>query len=70
MADEIDNHVDRTSKIISHMREFGRKSDVIKEKVQVNDVLRRAVDFFRQQLKLREIEVVEDLHEELPSCSG
>jgi histidine kinase len=48
------------------MREFGRKSEVIKERVQVNDVLRRAVDFFRQQLKLRGIEVVEELHRELP----
>ena len=66
MAEEIDNHVDRASKIIGHMREFGRKSDVGKEKVQVNDVLRRAVDFFKQQLKLREIEVVEDLDEDLP----
>ena len=66
MAEEIDNHVDRASKIIGHMREFGRKSDVAKEKVQVNHVLRRAVDFFKQQLKLREIEVVEDFHEDLP----
>jgi histidine kinase len=66
MAEEIDNHVDRASKIIGHMRDFGRKSDVAKEKVQVNHVLRRAVDFFKQQLKLREIEVVEDLHEDLP----
>ena len=66
MAEEIDNHVDRTSKIIRHMRDFGRKSDVGKEKVQVNHVLSRAVDFFKQQLKLREIEVVEDLYEDLP----
>jgi histidine kinase len=66
MAEEIDNHVDRASKIIGHMRDFGRKSDVAKEKVQVNNVLRRAVDFFKQQLKLREIEVVEDFHEDLP----
>ncbi len=67
MAEEIDTHVDRASKIIGHMREFGRKSDVAKEKVQVNNVLRRAVDFFKQQLKLREIEVVEDLDENLPA---
>ncbi|MBN2032389.1 MAG: PAS domain S-box protein [Deltaproteobacteria bacterium] len=66
MAEEIDNHVDRASKIINHMREFGRKSDVAKEKVQVNTVLRRAVDFFHQQLKLREIDVVEDLYDGLP----
>jgi histidine kinase len=67
MAEEIDTHVDRASKIIGHMREFGRKSDVAKERVQINNVLRRAVDFFKQQLKLREIEVVEDFDEDLPA---
>jgi len=67
MAEEIDGHVDRASRIISHMREFGRKSEVAKEKVQVNAVLKRAIDFFKQQLKLREIEVVEDLQEDLPA---
>jgi histidine kinase len=66
MAEEIDNHVDRASKIIGHMRDFGRKSEVTKEKVLVNHVLRRAIDFFKQQLKLREIEVVEDFCEDLP----
>jgi len=66
MAEEIDSHVDRASKIIDHMREFGRKSGVAKEKVQVNHILRRAVDFFHQQMKLREIEVAEDLEEDLP----
>ena len=66
LAEEIDGHVDRASKIINHMREFGRKSDVMREKVQVNTVLRRAVDFFHQQLKLREIHVVEDFSEDLP----
>ena len=66
MAEEMDNHVDRAEKIINHMREFGRKSEVAKEKVQVNEILRRALDFFKQQLKLREIEVVEKFEEHLP----
>jgi histidine kinase len=66
MAEEMDGHVDRAEKIISHMREFGRKSEVAKERVQVNDVLKKALDFFRQQLKLREIEVEEMLERDLP----
>jgi histidine kinase len=66
MAEEIDSHVDRASKIISHMREFGRKSEVAKEKVQINDVLRRAYEFFSQQLKLREIGVSLEMDENLP----
>jgi len=66
MAEEIDSHVDRAEKIINHMREFGRKSEVAKEKIQVNEILKRSLDFFKQQLKLREIEVVERLDERLP----
>jgi len=66
MAEEIDSHVDRASKIINHLREFGRKSEVKKEKVPVNEALEKAVDIFSQQLKLREIEVVKDLQPNLP----
>jgi histidine kinase len=66
MAEEIDSHVDRASKIISHMRQFGRKSDVKTERVHVNETLNRALEIFSQQLKLREIEVVMELEEDLP----
>ena len=66
MSQEIDSHVDRASKIINHMREFGRKSEVSKEKTQINQVLIKSLDFFQQQLKLREIEVVLDLDSNLP----
>jgi len=67
MAEEIDSHVDRASNIINHLREFGRKSEVKKEVVQVNEPLRKALDIFSQQLKLREIEVVTQFGEGLPS---
>jgi histidine kinase len=66
MAEEIDSHVDRASKVINHLREFGRKSEVSKERVQVNDTVNRALEIFSQQLKLREIEVVKELEEGLP----
>ena len=67
LTSEIDSQVDRASKIINHMREFGRRSEVVSEKVQLNDALKRALEIFRQQLKLREIEVVVDLQPDLPS---
>jgi len=66
LAEEIDSYVDRASKIINHMREFGRKSDVRKEKVHVNEALNRALEIFSQQLRLREIDVIKDLKEDLP----
>jgi histidine kinase len=58
--------VDRATKIIGHMREFGRKSGVHLEEVALNEVLRRSFDFFSQQLSLRSIEVVWDLDDKLP----
>jgi len=66
LTEEIDSHVDRASKIISHMREFGRKSGVRKEKVFVNEPLNKALEIFSQQLKLREIEVVKEFEEGVP----
>jgi len=66
MSQEIDSHVNRASNIINHMRQFGRKSDIIAlEKVQINDIIRSAVEIFSQQLKLREIEVTWDLERNL-----
>jgi len=66
MATEIDSYVDRAAKIINHMRQFGRQSDVSLEKVQVNSVLERALEILGQQLKVRGIEVVWNLAPDLP----
>ncbi len=65
MAEEIDGHVNRAANIINHLRQFGRKSDLTLETVQVNEVLLKAFDMFSQQLKLREIEVQWCLDQEL-----
>jgi histidine kinase len=67
MAGEIDSHVDRATKIIQHMRAFGRKTDLSVEPTDINAVLERAFDIFSQQLKLREISVVWRLEEGLPA---
>ena len=66
MAEEIDSHVDRASRIINHLREFGRKSEVKREKVDINGAVERSLAIFMQQLKLREIEVERDFRENLP----
>jgi histidine kinase len=66
MAEEIDSYVDRAAKIINHMRQFGRKSDITLEKVQVNETMKRAMEILGQQLKVRGIEVVWDLKQDLP----
>jgi len=66
LAAEMDSHVDRASKIITHMREFGRKPQVKRSQVRVNVALLKALEIFSQQLKLRQIDVVKDLAEDLP----
>jgi len=66
LSKKIGNNVDRATKIINHLREFGRKSDRILEKVQVNDVLRKAHGIMGQQLKLRGIVFGWDLQADLP----
>ena len=50
MAEEIDSHVDRASKIINHLREFGRKSEVHKERVDINQVIENALAIFHAAL--------------------
>jgi histidine kinase len=67
---KIDKNVDRANRIINHMRQFARKSDLALGRIQMNDVLEKAFEIFSQQLKLRGIEVVWDLDENLPLISG
>jgi histidine kinase len=66
MAEEIDSHVDRASKIINHLREFGRKSDLGLQSVQINQVIRKTFDMFSQQLKVRGIDTIWSLQDDLP----
>jgi histidine kinase len=70
MCLEIDRHVDRATKIINHMREFGRKSDLALVPVHIDEVMKKAFEMFSQQLKVRGIEVQWDLAEELPAIMG
>lgn len=66
IAELASGSVDRATKIIGHMRAFGRLSDIQMERVNINDVLNRAFEFFKQQLTLRNIVVEWDEDEKLP----
>jgi histidine kinase len=66
MLTKVDNNVDRATKIINHMRQFARKSDMEMEKVQINEVLGKAFEIFSQQLKVRGIEVSWNIEKNLP----
>jgi histidine kinase len=67
---KIDSNVDRATKIINHMRQFARKSEMDLEKVQLNDILERAFEIFSQQLKLRGIEVIWCIDKKLPKINA
>jgi histidine kinase len=70
MLRKIDANIDRATRIIDHMRQFARKTDLKLERVQLNEVLRRAFDIFSQQLKLRSIEVVWETDPDLPKIDA
>ncbi len=70
MLEEIDSNVDRATKIINHLRDFSRKPDMQLVKVQLNEIITKAMDIFSQQLKLREIEVKWELDESIPDIQG
>ncbi|MBC2710781.1 MAG: PAS domain S-box protein [Desulfosarcina sp.] len=66
MLTKVDSNVDRAARIINHMRQFARKSDMEIVTVQLNDVLKSAFEIFSQQLKVRGIQVVWEIQEPLP----
>jgi histidine kinase len=70
MAEEIDSHVERATRIINHMRQFGRKSDPNLEPILLNEVLERAFEIFSQQLKVRGIAVEWQTDPDLPRVMG
>ena len=66
LLQKIDSNVDRATKIIVHMRQFARKTDLKLVPVQVNDVLDKAFEIFSQQLRLKGIRVVRQMEKDLP----
>ena len=66
LISKIDSNVDRAEKIIHHMRQFARKSEIKLARTNVNNVLQRTFEMFNQQLKVHGIDVVWDKNKALP----
>ena len=62
--------VDRAVRIINHLRAFGRKAEIKKEKVNINKLIEGVFTLLGQQLRLRGIEVLLDLDENLSPIAG
>jgi PAS domain S-box-containing protein len=57
VAEEIGSHVDRASKVIKHMRDFARQSDLTRTRINVNDPIKDVFKVMGQQLRVHQIEV-------------
>lgn len=66
LISKIDSNVDRAEKIIYHMRQFARKSEINLVLTNVNTVLKKTFEMFNQQLKIHGIDVVWNKNEDLP----
>lgn len=67
MADEIRSNVQRSAEIIKHIRDFARQSEVVKNKLDINDPIRDVFEILGQQLRVHQIELELDLDDMLPS---
>lgn len=70
MLEKIDTNIDRATKIINHMRDIARKSELHLEPMDISRVIAKAYEMFQQQLKLREITVEWDISPGLPFING
>jgi PAS domain S-box-containing protein len=55
VAREMSNQVDRASEIINTLRAFGRKSDLMEERVDINQPVRAVLSMLRRQFELDNI---------------
>jgi histidine kinase len=63
---QISEQVDRASEIIDRLREFGRKPDFAKEKVDINAAVRIAIGIVGQQFRLQNINLTLEVDDRLP----
>ncbi len=62
----IDTLVDKISHVITHFRDFSRRSSNNYEKVDINQPVLSALDMFGEQLGLRNIKIITRLADNLP----
>ena len=70
LVEEMDKQVDRASNIITHLRQFGRKTDIRKVEVQLNDCIRGTFTVLGRQLEVHGIKVELELDDSIPLIKG
>ncbi len=66
VLEDITAQVDRATQIINNLREFGRKSTIFKNKININDSIKNVYSILRTQFKLDNIDFQLNLKEDLP----
>jgi C4-dicarboxylate-specific signal transduction histidine kinase len=66
VANEISRQVDRASGIINRLTEFGKRGEITKKRVDVNQPIRETLAIIENQLSLDNIKLEVDLEEHLP----
>jgi histidine kinase len=70
LVEEMGNQVDRASNIINHLRQFGRKTDIRKVDVQLNECILGTFTVLGRQLEVHGIKVELALDQSLPPVKG
>lgn len=66
IANDIIANVERATGVIRHVREFARQSEVVKNRLNINDPIRDVFKILGHQLKVHQINVQLELAEEIP----
>lgn len=66
LAKDIRRNVERASRVIQHVRDFARQSEVGRQKVNINNPIRDVFKVLGHQLTVHEVDLVLDLCDELP----
>jgi PAS domain S-box-containing protein len=67
VAQSLSQEVDRAAAIINHLRMFGRKTQINKQRININGPIQGVFTMLGQQLKVHGITLVTDLDPALPS---
>jgi len=66
MANDIVANVERATRVIKHVRDFARQSEVVKNRVNINDPITDVFKVLGHQLKVHQIELKLDLDPNVP----
>lgn len=70
VSEEISVQVDRATEIINTLRAFSRKTEMGRERVNLNNTIRGVLRIIGQQLRLSNITIALDLEESIPPVSA